>query len=239
MWSGFPGRPFVSPEAGFPSPSRLAPIVELRRLTHGPDLKARVAMEAIGGRKAIQEIAPDHAVHPIHDSQCTARYSMESATCLPDATRPRAIRGDKRCRLNCLIRSGNSRSSWSCSKKYLSCSNSRELRNLLDHDHLELTVSRHCVLMGLSQLAIPEHHLSSYEELLGPTSQALGTGKCPAIAVEIGSAGAFPLPLVAAEPQAQANGWIPISYLYVPVEQEFQQRHQARLQSLLHQALLP
>jgi putative transposase len=32
-------------------------------------LKARVAMEAINGRKTIQEIAADHAIHPIQVSQ--------------------------------------------------------------------------------------------------------------------------------------------------------------------------
>ena len=33
--------------------------------------------------------------------------------------------------------------------KNLSCSDSRELRNLADHDHPELSISRHCVLLGL------------------------------------------------------------------------------------------
>ncbi|MGA1712571.1 MAG: transposase [bacterium] len=37
--------------------------------THSPDLKARVALEAISGRKTIQEIAPDQAIHPIQVSQ--------------------------------------------------------------------------------------------------------------------------------------------------------------------------
>jgi hypothetical protein len=34
-----------------------------------PELKARVAMEAISGRKTIQEIAAYHAIHPIQVSQ--------------------------------------------------------------------------------------------------------------------------------------------------------------------------
>jgi len=33
-----------------------------KRRTHSPEFKARVAMEAISGRKTIQEIAADHAV---------------------------------------------------------------------------------------------------------------------------------------------------------------------------------
>jgi transposase-like protein len=39
-----------------------------KRRTHSPEFKARVAMEAISGRK-IQEIAADHAIHPIQVSQ--------------------------------------------------------------------------------------------------------------------------------------------------------------------------
>jgi transposase-like protein len=40
-----------------------------KRRTHSPEFKARVAMEAISGRKTLQEIAADHAVHPIQVSQ--------------------------------------------------------------------------------------------------------------------------------------------------------------------------
>ena len=43
----------------------------------------------------------------------------------------------------------------------------------------------------------------------------------------------------AAEQQAQADGWTPASYLYVLAEQKHQQRHQARLRRLLHEAQLP
>jgi putative transposase len=39
-----------------------------KRRTHSPEFKARVAMEAISGRKRIQEIAADHAIHPIQVS---------------------------------------------------------------------------------------------------------------------------------------------------------------------------
>jgi transposase-like protein len=40
-----------------------------KRNTHSPEFKARVAMEAISGRKTIQEITADHAIHPIQVSQ--------------------------------------------------------------------------------------------------------------------------------------------------------------------------
>jgi hypothetical protein len=36
-----------------------------KRRTHSPECKARVAMEAISGRKTIQETAADHSIHPI------------------------------------------------------------------------------------------------------------------------------------------------------------------------------
>jgi transposase-like protein len=37
--------------------------------THRPEFKGRVAMEAISGRKTIQEIAADHSVHPVQVNQ--------------------------------------------------------------------------------------------------------------------------------------------------------------------------
>jgi transposase len=40
-----------------------------KRRSHSPEFKARVAMEAISVRKTIQEIAADHAIHPIQVSQ--------------------------------------------------------------------------------------------------------------------------------------------------------------------------
>lgn len=43
----------------------------------------------------------------------------------------------------------------------------------------------------------------------------------------------------AAEQEARAAGWDPASYIYVLAEQERQQRHQARLRRLLHEAQLP
>jgi transposase-like protein len=39
------------------------------RRTHSPEIKARVAMEAISGRKTLQELAADHAENPIQVSQ--------------------------------------------------------------------------------------------------------------------------------------------------------------------------
>ncbi len=41
----------------------------IKRRTESAEFNARVAMEAISGRKTIQEIAADHAIHPIQVSQ--------------------------------------------------------------------------------------------------------------------------------------------------------------------------
>jgi transposase-like protein len=40
-----------------------------KRRTHSPEFKARVAMDVVSGRKTIQEITADHAIHPIQVSQ--------------------------------------------------------------------------------------------------------------------------------------------------------------------------
>jgi transposase-like protein len=40
-----------------------------KRPTHSPEVKGRVAMEVISGRKTIREIAADQAIHPIQVSQ--------------------------------------------------------------------------------------------------------------------------------------------------------------------------
>jgi transposase len=49
-----------------------------KRRTHSPEFKAKVAMEAISGRRTIQEIAAEHAIHPIQVSQWK-RQLLENA----------------------------------------------------------------------------------------------------------------------------------------------------------------
>ncbi len=51
-----------------PAPERGLPPINKRR-THSPEFEAKVAMEAISGRKTLQEIAADHAVHTVHVNQ--------------------------------------------------------------------------------------------------------------------------------------------------------------------------
>jgi len=50
-----------------------------KRRTPSPEFKAMVAMEAISGRRTTQEIAADHAIHPIQVSQWK-RQLLEGAS---------------------------------------------------------------------------------------------------------------------------------------------------------------
>ena len=50
-----------------------------KRRTHSPEFKAKVAMEAISGRRTIQEIASEHSIHPIQVSQWK-RQLLENAS---------------------------------------------------------------------------------------------------------------------------------------------------------------
>ena len=49
--------------------AKLSPKELSKRHHHSPEFKAKVAIEAISGRKTIQEVAADHAIHPIQVSQ--------------------------------------------------------------------------------------------------------------------------------------------------------------------------
>ena len=42
-----------------------------KRRTHSLEFKAELAMEAISGRKTLQEIAADHAIHPVSYTHLT------------------------------------------------------------------------------------------------------------------------------------------------------------------------
>ena len=51
------------------------------------------------------------------------------------------------------------------------------------------------LLAALPQLQIPEHQLSSYDELLGAATEPAGTGECPADPAEAAETGAVPQPV--------------------------------------------
>ena len=78
----------------------------------------------------------------------------------------------------------------------------RYLRRALRKGDLSLTALRGHYglrpprgLAALPHLEIPEHQLSSYDELLGRTPQPAGTGECPALPAETAETGPVPQPV--------------------------------------------
>ena len=78
----------------------------------------------------------------------------------------------------------------------------RYLRRALRSGELTLTALRehYCLrpprgLSALPQLQIPEHQLSSYDELLDRATEPAGTGECPAIPSQAVETGAVPQPV--------------------------------------------
>ncbi len=120
-----------------------------KRHTHSPEFKARVAMEAISGRKMIQEIAADHAIHPIQVSQWKRQ--------LLDGVSEQFTRGKKTQtkdegqakEAELFQQIGRLQMELEWLKISLSCSDAKELRKLVDHDHPELSISSQCALLGL------------------------------------------------------------------------------------------
>jgi putative transposase len=120
-----------------------------KRRTHSPEFKARFAMEAIRGRKTMQEIAADHAIHPIQVSQWK-RQLLDGASELFTRGKKTKDKEEVQAREAELFQQiGKLQMELEWLKKDLSCSDVHELRRLVDHDHPELSVSRQCALLGL------------------------------------------------------------------------------------------
>jgi len=125
-----------------------------KRRTHSPEFKARVAMEAICGRKAIQEIAADHANHPIQVSYWK-RQLLDGAS--EQFTRGQKSKdaGQSQVKEAELFQQiGKLQMELECLKTSLSCLDARELCKLVDHDHPELSVSRQCALLALLRFTL-------------------------------------------------------------------------------------
>ena len=137
-----------------------------KRRTHSPEFKARVAMEAISGRKTIQEIAADHAIHPIQVSQWK-RQLLDGASELFTRGKKNKDTGDSQVKEAELFQQiGKLQMELEWLKKNLSCSDARELRKLVDHDHPELSISRQCALLGLPRSTLYYRPISVRESTL-------------------------------------------------------------------------
>jgi putative transposase len=126
-----------------------------KRRIHNPEFKARVAMEAISGRKTIQEIAADHSIHAIQVSQWK-RQLLEGASELftrGQKTKDKEEDGQAK-EAELFQQIGRLQMELEWLKKILSCSDARELPKLVDHDHPELSVSNQCALLGLPRSTV-------------------------------------------------------------------------------------
>lgn len=122
-----------------------------KRRTHSPEFKARVAMEAISGRKTIEEIAADHAIHPIQVSQWK-RQLIDSASELFTRGKKSIDNEDGQAKETELFQQiGRLQMELEWLKKSRSCSDPHELRKLVNHDHPELSINRQCAPLGLPQ----------------------------------------------------------------------------------------
>jgi len=120
-----------------------------KRRTHSPEFKARVAMEAISGRKTIQEIAADHAIHPIQVSQWKRQLLNGACELFTRANKSKDKDESQAKEAELFQQIGWLQMELEWLKKSLSCSDARELRKLVDHDHPELSISRQCALLDL------------------------------------------------------------------------------------------
>jgi putative transposase len=106
-------------------------------------------MEAISGRKTIQEIAADHAIHPIQVSQWK-RQLLDGASELFSRGKKTKGKEDGQAKEAELFQQiGRLQMELEWPQKSLSCSDPHELRKLVDHGHPEISVSRQCALLGL------------------------------------------------------------------------------------------
>ena len=129
-----------------PSPKELS-----KRRTHSPKFKARVAMEAISGRKTLQEIAADHTIHPIQVSQWKKQLLEGSSELFSRGKKLQANDEGQVKEAELFQQIGKLQMELEWLKKNLSCSDAHERRKLVDPGHGQLTISRQCQLLGLAR----------------------------------------------------------------------------------------
>ncbi len=114
-------------------------------------------MERVSSPRTLQEIAADHAVHPIQASQLKLQQRDSTSDTF---TRRKKTQAKDECQTKeaelyqpyCCAEAWRLRQApdgAGLAEKSLNGSDARELRQLVDHDHPELTVSRPWELLGL------------------------------------------------------------------------------------------
>ena len=90
----------------------------MQRKVFGAELKAKVALEALAGRKTVNEIAGAYEVHP-HRVATWKREAQEGLKALFERQRGRRRVEDGTDLVRCTARLGGCKSKWSGSKKGL------------------------------------------------------------------------------------------------------------------------
>ena len=125
-----------------------------KRRTHSPEFKARVAMEAISGRKSIRQIAALHTIHPTQVSQWK-RQLLDSASVLSTRAKKSKDKEEGQAKEAELFQQiGKLQMELEWLKKSLSRFDSRELRKLVYFDHPTISVRRQSALLGLPRSTV-------------------------------------------------------------------------------------
>ena len=106
-------------------------------------------MEAISGRKTIQEIAADHTIHPIQVSQWKKQLLDGASELFTRGKKSKDKEESQAKEAELFQQIGKLQMELEWLKKILSCFDAHELRKLVDSDHPELSISRQCALLGL------------------------------------------------------------------------------------------
>lgn len=106
-------------------------------------------MEAISGRKTIQEIAADHAIHPIQVSQWKRQLLDDANELFTRGKKSKDKEEGQVKEAELLQQIGKLQMELEWLNTNLSCSDARELRKVVDHGHPELSISHQCILLGL------------------------------------------------------------------------------------------
>lgn len=121
------------------------------RRTHSPEFKAPVAMEAISGRKTLQEIAADHAIHPIQVSQWKKQLLESAGNLFANSSmdKERGVQQTRGAELFQKIGKLKMELEWLI--KSLSSSTVHEQRRLVDQSHPKLSFRRQCEMLSLQK----------------------------------------------------------------------------------------
>jgi putative transposase len=92
-------------------------------------------MEANSGRKTIQEIAADHSIHPNQVSQWKRQLLDGASELLARGKKSKDKEEGQGKEAELFQQIGKLEMELEWLKKSLSCSDARELRKLVDHDH--------------------------------------------------------------------------------------------------------